>query len=540
MARRRWHLLGPLGWRLFAAFTVVGLGAVGLLAVLAARSVQVQTSGLVDSQRAQVRNEIVAALVIAYTRAGSWQDADLAPVYALTDSTGARLVILDTTGGQVATVMPHGTVPMPMSTGSVTSTAVQGGPPTAAPPHPAPMTTASHAPAPASSHHGQPMTTSSQAHPNSSATTARPSGHMSMASPAGTGGHHLVDLASAPSAAAPQPGSASTAAGVPIVVAGRTVGTVVIDLPARSSSPTYQARDAIMRSVAIGALAAVLLAVAAALFASRRTTRPLTALAEAAGAVERGEPNPSSLLRPGPGELGQVSRAFARMANSLRREDDLRRALVADVAHELRTPVTILRGGTEQLLDGLAAPTPDKLSSLHDEVLRLERLVDDLAALAAAESSGLSLHRTPVDVGAVAADAANALKSQFEDAQLDTLLEIEPVTVNGDSTRLNQIVTNLLTNAIKFTPPHGCVTVSTRHADGAAVLTVTDTGPGIPEDELPRVFDRFWRGSAARTRDGSGIGLAVVAELVAAHAGTVIAANAAGAGAVFTVTLPAS
>jgi two-component system sensor histidine kinase BaeS len=521
MATRRRHLLGPLGWRLFAAFTVVGLGAVGLLAVFAARSVQVQTSGLVDSERTQVRSEIVAALVTAYTRAGSWQAADLTPVYALADSTGARLVIMDTSGGQVATVMPHGTEPMHMSTAPAASSPTPGTGATVAPGSSAPMT---------------------QARPGSTTTATQPSGHMGMPTSSTQGGLHLVDLAEEASAspiASLAPGSTSAASVVPIVVAGRTVGTVAIDLPARSASPTYQARNAIMRSVGLGALAAVVLAIAAALFASRRTTRPLTALAEAAGALERGEPNPSARLRPGPGELGQVSRAFARMADSLRREDDLRRAVVADVAHELRTPVTILRGGTEQLLDGLAAPTPERLSSLHDEVLRLERLVDDLAALAAAESSGLSLHRAPVDIGALAANAVNALGAQFEDAQLDAGLDTEPVTVNGDATRLNQVVTNLLTNAIKFTPPDGHVTVSAHRVDGTAVLAVTDTGPGIPEDELPRVFDRFWRGSAARTRHGSGIGLAVVAELVAAHGGTVTAANAPGSGATFTVTLPA-
>ena len=135
---------------------------------------------------------------------------------------------------------------------------------------------------------------------------------------------------------------------------------------------------------------------------SRRTTRPLTALAAAAGAVGRGEPDAEKLLRPGPGELGQVSAAFAAMARTLRREDNCAADMVADTAHELRTPVTILQGATEELLDGLAAPTPGKLTSLHDETLRLGRLVDDLSTLAAAKSAALTLHHAPADLAKIA------------------------------------------------------------------------------------------------------------------------------------------
>jgi His Kinase A (phospho-acceptor) domain len=159
-----------------------------------------------------------------------------------------------------------------------------------------------------------------------------------------------------------------------------------------------------------------------------------------------------SLLRPGPGELGQVSAAFARMAGTLQREDELRRAVVADTAHELRTPLTILRGATEELLHGLAAPTVGKLTSLHDEVLRLERLVDDLSALAAAQSAALTLDLAPVDLAKVAAHAAAELQAQFEDAEVRLNVDASPAVVNADQARLTQIVTNLLTNAAKFTP----------------------------------------------------------------------------------------
>ena len=482
MARPGARVLGPLGWRLFAAFLLVGVGAVALLALLAVASVRSQTTGLLASQRDQARHDIAAALAGAYARAGSWTGADLAGAQALAQSTGAQLVILNAAGGQVATVMPgheqdhtpgHDTTPAP---GHDTGGTGQPGP--------------------------------------------------------GPSGMHREGDALAP---VPAAGGRDQ---VPVVVNGKTVGTVVIDFPPATQTAAWQARGAILQAVGFGALAAVALAAAAALLVSQRTTRPLTALAAAAAAVERGEPDAARLLRPGPGELGQVSAAFARMAGTLKREDELRRGMTADIAHELRTPVTILQGGTEELLDGIAAPTPARLTSLHDETLRLGRLVDDLAALAAAQAAALTLHRVPADLGKIAAEAATALEPQFTEAGLRLHLDTTPVTVNADEARITQIITNLLTNAAKFTPPGGQVTLTTR-ADGASArLTVADTGPGIPPADLPHIFERFWRGTATASRSGSGIGLAVAAELAAAHGGTLTAASPPGSGAVFTLTLP--
>ena len=509
MAKSRGRLLGPLGWRLFAAFTLVGVGAVALLAALAVVSVRSQTSGLVASQRDQARHDIAAALSAAYAKAGSWQKADLAGAQALADSTGARLIILGASGRQVTTITPAhmpGHEPGHEPGHGTGGTNMPG------------MDHGGHSTEPSHSHHqGDSVALAAQA-----AAPAAP------ASPAATPG---------PGATAT---SAARAARVPVMAGGRQVGTVLVSFPAAAQTAAWQARDAILRAVAAGALLAVLLAAAAALWVSRRTTRPLTALAAAAGAVERGDPDAVSLLRRGPGELGQVSAAFASMAGTLQREDELRRAMVADTAHELRTPVTILRGATEELLDGLAEPTTSKLTSLHDEVLRLERLVEDLSALAAAQSAALTLDRTPADLAKIAACAAGELQAQFEDAEVHLAVDASPVMVHADQARVTQIVTNLLTNAAKFTPPGGHVTLTTRPAGDSAELTVTDTGPGIPAADLPHIFERFWRGTAAAGRAGSGIGLAVVAELTAAHGGTITATSPPGGGTAFTLTLPAS
>jgi two-component system sensor histidine kinase BaeS len=226
------------------------------------------------------------------------------------------------------------------------------------------------------------------------------------------------------------------------------------------------------------------------------------------------------------------------MADNLDRQEQLRRDLVADVAHELRTPIAILQAGHEALLDGVAEPTPEQLGSLRDEVLRLGRMVGDLQELAAADAAALHLTLRECDLADVAADAASSLAGRFEAAGVSLRHELQPVAVRADRGRLRQVVTNLLTNALKFTPGGGTVTVAAGPTGTKAVLTVTDTGVGIPADELPSIFERFWRGRQAAQISGSGIGLAIAAELAKAHGGELAARSAPGQGTTVTLTLP--
>lgn len=338
-------------------------------------------------------------------------------------------------------------------------------------------------------------------------------------------------------------GGPGTALGPPLTVAvtasGRRVGTAVLRFPAGSlPAPEREVRDALARTVLIGSGLAALLALVVAAAVSRRITRPLVDLTAALRRFERGDRAARVGLGASPGELGELADAFDRMAGTLAREESLRRALVADVAHELRTPVTILRAYCEELVDGVAEPTPERLASLHDEVLRLGTIVDDLATLASAEAAGLRLERQVVGLDRVAGDAAELLRPWFAASELELRLELEPVEVEGDPGRLGQVVTNLLTNALKFTPPGGRVTLAVSSQGALARLSVTDTGPGIPPEELPHVFERFWRGSRAAGVGGSGIGLAVVAELVHAHSGRVDVASTIGEGTAFTVLVP--
>ena len=170
------------------------------------------------------------------------------------------------------------------------------------------------------------------------------------------------------------------------------------------------------------------------------------------------------------------------MAGTLDRQEQIRRNLVADVAHELRTPIAILQAGHEALLDGVAEPTPAELGSLRDEVLRLARMVGDLQTLAAADAAALNLTRSPADLAELAATAADSLARRFEAAGITLDRDLAASPVLADPHWLHQVITNLLTNALKFTPAGGRVTISTERTGANAVLRVTDTGDGIPAE----------------------------------------------------------
>jgi two-component system sensor histidine kinase BaeS len=325
----------------------------------------------------------------------------------------------------------------------------------------------------------------------------------------------------------------------PVLVKGRQVGTVHVGLTASGLGAADNVlRTALLRAIAGTAGLAALLALITGLGVARRITRPINRLITVTRSMAGGDRSARAGRVSGPGELRELAAAFDQMADTLDREDKIRRDLVASVAHELRTPVAVLQAGHEALLDGVTEATPDELGSLRDEVLRLARMVDDLQTMAAADAAGLRLTRVQRDLAGIAATAADSLSRQFEAASVTLDRELAPVPVVADERWLHQVVTNLLGNALKFTPAGGRVTVRTRQDGPDAVLTVADTGVGIPASELPHVFERFWRGRAAAGTSGSGIGLAIAAELARAHGGTLTAASQPGKGTTLTLTLP--
>jgi signal transduction histidine kinase len=324
-----------------------------------------------------------------------------------------------------------------------------------------------------------------------------------------------------------------------VVVRRRQVGRVIVRF---SRSGLAGADDALRadlwRAIAGAAGLAALLAMLVALTVSRRITLPVARLIVVARAMGGGDRSARAGDVRGPGELRDLSEAFDQMADSLARQERLRRNLVADVAHELRTPIAVLQAGHEALLDGVAEPTPGQLASLRDEVLRLARIVDDLRVLASAESAALQLSQRRCDLADIAAIAADSLSGSFNTAGVSLDRRLTEVQVMGDPGRLHEVITNLLVNALKFTPAGGRVLLESGPRELHATLTVSDTGVGIEPDELPQIFERFFRGKHAAGIAGSGIGLTVVAELVRAHDGRLDVISTPGQGTKITITMP--
>jgi signal transduction histidine kinase len=351
----------------------------------------------------------------------------------------------------------------------------------------------------------------------------------------------IIDLAGSQVAASRNFAAARGAPQVsaPIVLHRRRLGTATVRFTGSGLGAAAQAmRGALARAVIAAAGLAALLALLAGLGVSRHLARPVARIISVTRARASGERDARVGDLRGPGELRELAAAIDSAADRLDRNEQLRRDLVADLAHELRTPVAVLQAGHEALVDGLAEPSPAELGSLRDEVLRLARMVDDLQMLAAADAATLELTRYPCDLADIAAAAADSLAAQFDMAGLTLTRHIGLAPILADPRWLPHVVTNLLTNALKYTPGGGSVTIDCGRADSQAVLRVTDTGPGIPAADLPRIFDRFWRGQQALRTSGSGIGLAIAAELTRAHGGTLTASSEPGHGTQMTLSLP--
>lgn len=297
----------------------------------------------------------------------------------------------------------------------------------------------------------------------------------------------------------------------------------------------------------LAGLSAGILAVTVAVtaFAATQLTRPLRALTAATQRMKTGEAaEPVTARSAGSaGEIRRLAEAFNDMAAHRKALEDQRQAMVSDVAHELRTPLSNIRGWLEAAEDGVVATDPELVSSLLEEAVLLQHIVNDLQDLAAADAGTLRLHREPVHASDVVDQVAAAHQAAAEAAgvRLSATTLGDPC-FTADPLRLRQAIGNLVSNAIRHTPEGGSVTISCRATLDAVVVEVADTGTGIDPEDLPHVFDRFWRADKSRTRatGGSGLGLAIVRQLVEGHGGTVTARSTPGEGAVFTVRVPSA
>ncbi|AHH96544.1 sensor histidine kinase [Kutzneria albida] len=291
-------------------------------------------------------------------------------------------------------------------------------------------------------------------------------------------------------------------------------------------------------TVGIGGTVAVvlLLTVGVTVLVATRLTRPIRALTEAAQRMRDGDTSARVRVR-GKDEIGQLAAAFNELSEHRESLERQRKNMVSDVSHELRAPLGNIRGWLEAAQDGVAEFDPALVASLLEESILLQRLVDDLQDLALADAGKLRLHPEPVAVAELVEQVITAHRGQAEGRQV-TAEVIDSPEVVADPVRLRQVLGNLVGNAVR----HGDVTVRAEQVGEQVVISVRDTGPGIAPEDLPHVFDRFWRADRSRSRQtgGSGLGLAIVRNLVRLHGGTVTAESTLGEGATFTLRLPAS
>lgn len=287
------------------------------------------------------------------------------------------------------------------------------------------------------------------------------------------------------------------------------------------------------------ALALPALAVWLAVSAFRHIARPLGDIMSAADAVASGDLS-VRVSEQRPGEFGQLARSFNRMAAELEQADEQRRNLTADVAHELRTPLHIIQGNLEGVLDGVYDPSADHIQDTLEETRLLARLVEDLRTLSLAESGHLDLHLAPILVADLIADLQTSFAGQAESLGVDlhTHLDPRPLTLYGDADRLNQVLNNLMVNALRYTPAGGNISIETTKKGELVQISISDSGMGIEADALPYVFDRFWKADKSRAGTGSGLGLAICKQLVAAHGGDIVVDSDIGKGSTFTIQLP--
>jgi signal transduction histidine kinase len=286
-----------------------------------------------------------------------------------------------------------------------------------------------------------------------------------------------------------------------------------------------------------GPPAVVVAVVGAALLATfvayRRLARPSSELLAAAERLGAGDYE-TRVQPSGPRAVRSLGAAFNEMAAQLDASEHARRRFLADVTHELRTPLAVLEAEIEAQLDGIHPRDEAHLGMLRDQTRTLERLVDDLRTLALSDAGRLTLHREDVSTAALADEAAAAIAATATGREVTVRVVGDDAELEADPVRLQQVLTNLLTNAVRHTPAGGTVTITTRADGGDVVFSVVDTGPGIAGDP-ERVFERF-----ARSADsgGSGLGLSIARQLVEAHGGTLLAANEPSGGARFTATVP--
>ncbi|MCA9943775.1 MAG: HAMP domain-containing protein [Ardenticatenaceae bacterium] len=308
--------------------------------------------------------------------------------------------------------------------------------------------------------------------------------------------------------------------------------------------------EAVTEATVIALTAAAVIAIGVSALIARRVVTPVRAMMAASQEIAQGNygrrvPQPSQRQPKELDEMGQLAHSFNQMAAQLEESDALRRQLIGDVSHELLTPLTVIKGSMEGLMDGVLPLEAETFQQVYHEAARLQRLVADLQELSRVEAGTYELSFKPVDMSSLINEVANRLRRQFEDKGVALRVQLPSglVMAEVDADRLMQALINLMGNALQYTPPGGQVEVALRRERETVIVTVADTGAGIDAEHLPHLFTRFYRvdKSRARTSGGSGVGLTITQHLVRAHNGRIWAeSNGLGQGSTFGFSLPIS
>ncbi len=338
--------------------------------------------------------------------------------------------------------------------------------------------------------------------------------------------------------------AAEVAQGTPVEIDGQVVGIVLN--PAETlerDTLERQYLDRINQALLKAAFGATAIALLLGILLTRTLTRPLRELTTATRAMSKGDLEQRVPVR-SKDELGELAASFNQMSADLVRANQLRRQMTADIAHDLRTPLSVIKGYTEALSDGVLEPTPDTLRVMHQEAEHLSLLVQDLRTLSLADAGELKLNRQPVSPRELLERTATAHIPQAQQLNIAVQVKVgaELPEIKADPDRMAQMLGNLVSNALRYTPEGGQIILSGQHQENAVLLSVQDNGTGIAPDKLPHIFARFYRGEKSRQPDhaGSGLGLAIAKAIVEAHGGTIAAESEPGRGTTFTMTLPVS
>jgi signal transduction histidine kinase len=333
--------------------------------------------------------------------------------------------------------------------------------------------------------------------------------------------------------------------GISIMHDNQVIGVLVpIPMPFQGRPREVEFIDRTNRILLYGALIGAVIALVLGIFLSRTLTRPIRELTRATHAVSEGDLSQQVPVRSND-ELGELAQAFNKMSSELSRSVNARKQMTADIAHELRTPLSLILGHAEAVHDGVLPPTPENFEIIREEATRLEHLVNDLRILSLADAGELSITPQMIDPQRLLQEVAAIYQYQTQSKNILLDLEIaSPLSnIEVDPGRMTQVLTNILDNALRHTPEGGRIILSAKDVDDQVELAIQDTGPGLKPEDLDRIFDRFYRTDSSRQRDGdfpggSGLGLAIARSIVQAHGGQLSAESGPGNGLKVMIRLP--